>query len=221
MLTIFSLASNAQVLSYSNGMIDVDGELVQTINIKLDPKPETIRESFEQWMDDNYDVDLDGKTLLFFDKDEMSAEGVVIESVSTRKIDLKVRVNETDSDATILNVYASFGYNNWINPIDYPYEFAALEGIVYEYVAAYLPKYYMEKVANTKEKITDLNDDRSELQEEIDENESDIKDLKEENMELMKKLKKNQMEINSSKSKLTKRNKEYNSIKERVKDTKG
>ena len=217
-LTIFALNSNAQVLSYSDGVLEVEGDMVKTINIKLDPKPATVRSSFENWMDDKYDVDLDGKKLLFFDKEYMSAKGVVIPEVSTRKIDLMVKVDESATTSTTLHVFASFGYNNWITPSDYPYEFAALEGIVYDYVSEYLPEYYLERVEKTKEMLEDLSEDRVDLKDDMKDNNEEILKLQTENAELMKKLKENQMKISSTKSKLTKRNKEYKSINKRVKN---
>lgn len=215
---IFSMSMNAQILTYSDGQIMYEDESIKTINITLDPQPKTVRSSFENWMDDKYDVDLDGKTLLFFDKEFMKAQGVVIPEISQRKIDLLVKVDETQTNATTLHVFASFGYNNWITLEDNPIEFLALESIVYDYVSDYLPEYYMDKVDNTEEALTDLNEDRVDLKSDVEDNEAEIAKLKKENNELMMKLKENQKKINSTKSKLTKRNKDYQSIRNRVKN---
>jgi hypothetical protein len=168
LFTLITITITAQNLSYSSGTTEVEGEIVKTINVKLDPKPETVKGSFENWMEDNYDVDLDGKRLLFFDKKVMSAKGVVIPAISSRRIDLNVRVDESNEDFTTLQVYASFGYNNWITPMDYPYEYAALEGIVYEYISDYLPEYYLNRIEDTKEQLADLKEDKEELNEDED-----------------------------------------------------
>ena len=217
-LTIFTMSLSAQILTYSDGKLNVEGEMVHTINIKLDPKPETVRNSFENWMDDKYDVDLDGKKLLFFEKEYMSAKGVVIPEVSSRKIDLMVKVDESKSNSTTLHVFASFGYNNWITTNEYPYEFAALEGIVYDYVSEYLPNYYLEKVEKTKDALEELSENRVDLKDDMKDNNEEIEKLKSENAELMKKLKENQKKISSTKSRLIQRNKDFKSINKRVKN---
>jgi hypothetical protein len=218
LFTLITITITAQNLSYSSGTTEVEGEIVKTINVKLDPKPETVKGSFENWMEDNYDVDLDGKRLLFFDKKVMSAKGVVIPAISSRRIDLNVRVDESNEDFTTLQVYASFGYNNWITPMDYPYEYAALEGIVYEYISDYLPEYYLNRIEDTKEQLADLKEDKEELNEDVIDNKERIEELKKENEELMRRLKENQANINETKSKLSKRNKQYESINRRVKN---
>lgn len=218
LIMMLAFFSNAQLLTYSDGMIEYNNEMVKTINIKLDPKPGDVRSSFEKWMDNNYDVDLDGRSLLFFEKEYMSAKGVVIPEVSSRKIDVMVKVDETAANATTLHVFASFGYDNWITLDQYPVEFMALEEIVYEYVADFLPEYYKGKVENTRENLEDLNERKEDLSDDVKDNEEEIAKLKKENQELRVKMQENQKKINNAKAKLVKRDKELKSVKRRVKN---
>ena len=215
-ISVLTLTINAQELSYSDGTITADGEVIETIDVRLDPNVETIKDKFSDWMDDKYDVNLDGKKLLFFDKDFLTANGVVIPRISDRKIDLKVKVDETETGITKLNVFASFGYNNWITTTNHPYEFEALREIVYEFVSEYLPDYYLNKVDATKEKISDLKDDKKDLKNDVADNEKRIADLKKENQELMEKLKINQKKLSQEQSTLKSRTKDFKSIKKRV-----
>jgi len=216
LFTIITYGANAQSLSYFEGMVDYKGESIKTIDVILNPKVNTIKDKFEDWMDDNYDVDLDGKKLLFFNKEYLEANGVVISEVSDRKIDLKVKVDETTKGLTKLNVFASFGYNNWITEERNPSEFEALRGIVYDFVSEYLPEYYLEKVEESNEKLDDLSESRSNLKDEVKENQEDISKLEKENEELMAKLKANQEKIDKWNAKKNKRTKEYKSVRKKV-----
>lgn len=216
--TILTLGIQAQNLSYQDSSIEFEGDQVQTIDVLLSPQVNTIKDKFENWMDENYDVDLDGKKLLFFDKEFLTANGVVIPQISDKKIDLKVKVDETKAGLTKLNVFASFGYNNWITEEDHPYEYAALRSIVYNFISDYLPKYYYQKVDDSTKNLASLSEKRADLKDDVKENEEDINKLEKENKEILIKLKENQDKINRTKSELKRRNSEYKAVKNRVSD---
>jgi len=211
---------SAQKVDYSDGKIMYDGEELQTVDVRLSPKVATIKDKFESWMNDHYDVNLDGKKLLFFDKEFMTANGVIIPKISPRKIDLKVKVEETNDGDTQLYVFASYGYNNWINTEDHPQAYRALKGIVYDFVADYLPEYYYDKIQETKDQLKDLTDQNIEFQEDIIGKEKDIVELKNEIEDLEKKIKSNESLISIEKEKLGNEKKDYQKVKERVSDMK-
>jgi hypothetical protein len=213
---ILSFNVEAQSLSYSIGQIEFEEEMVTTIRVKMEPKPETIKDSFEDWMDDKYDVDLDGKSLLFFDKKFMTAKGVTINEISPKKIDLLVKVNESNSENTTLDVFASFGYNNWITPETHLSEFISLENIVSDFIAEYLPQYYLEKMVETEEKLVDLKEDNNELNEQVKDNMEELAELKKENDELITKIRENQKRINNTKNKLSTEKKQFKTIKKKI-----
>ena len=123
---------------------------------------------------DKYDVNLDGKKLLFFNKEYMTAEGVVIPQISPRKMDLRVKVDESEKGNTVLHVFAAYGYNNWITPEDHPYAYDSLKGIVYDFVSEYLPEYYYERIEETEENIEDLKADNNDIEKDLAKNKEDI-----------------------------------------------
>ncbi len=211
---------NAQTLVHHDAMLSVDGEMVHTVEIKLDPQKETVKDNFAEWIEDNYSVDLDDRKWLFFDKEYLSAEGVVVPKISNRKIDLKAKVTDTDNGITTMNVFASFGYNNWITDRDHPSEFAALRDIVYEFVEEYLPEYYVDQIEDQKDKVEDLTDTRTDFQDDLVENKKKIEELMEENKELSLKLKENQRKINLAKYSLKTKNDAYKEIMDRTSDLK-
>jgi len=216
LLTCMALRGTCQKLSYSDGSVEFDNSTVRTIDVTLSPKVETIKDKFEDWMDDNYDVDLDDKKLLFFTKDYMTANGVVIPQISQNRIDLKVKVDETNGGNTKLNVFASFGYNNWITEDKHPFEYAALRGIVYDFVSEYLPEYYLDRVKESESTIAKLNDRREDMEDDIKDNEKSIRELREDNKNLMKKIRANELKIKEAKKRLTKQTNEYKEVKKKV-----
>jgi len=217
LLTVVTFSfANAQQVDFSDGSINYNDEEVQTIDVKLDPKVGTIKDKFGDWMDENYDVNLDGKKLLFFNKEYMTANGVVVPQISSNQIDIKVKVDESQDGLTLLNVFASFGYNNWIDEEDHPYEYAALRGIVLDFVQDYLPEYYFNKIQDTTDKIAEIKDDKAKLEKDMANNDEEISKLLEENRELMDKIKSNQERLKSAKQKLSLRNQDYKTIKKKV-----
>jgi len=214
LLITFSL--NAQKVKYNNGNILFDGEELQTIEVKLSPNVSTIKDKFSDWMDDHYDVNLNGKKLLFFDKEFMSAKGVVIPQISDRKIDLRVKVDETSKGKTILHVFAAYGYNNWITPENHPYAYDALRGIVYDFVSDYLPQYYYERVEDSEDMVEDLREDNEDIQADLANNRKEIKELLKKNDNLRLELETNKSELKKANEKLILREQEYQKVKKRV-----
>ncbi len=216
-LLLFSITSiQAQKLSYQDGTISYEGESVETINVILDPKPDLLENKFEKWMSKNYKVNLKDKTLLFFDKEFMSAKGIVIPEISAKKIDLHVKVDQTRNDYTTLHVFSSLGYNSWITRDDYPYEYAVLNNIVREFISEYLPEYYYEELDEAKELLADLSETREDMSETFEDNLKEIEDLRKENAELMLKLKNNHQRIIKAESDVKIKKRDYKEIKKRI-----
>jgi len=206
----------AQTVNYDNGKITYDREEIRTIKVTLKPYVSTIKDKFSDWIDDHYEVDLDEKRLLFFDKEYMTAEGVVIPKVSPRKIDLHVKVDETQKGNTVLHVFASYGYNNWIVPQEHPYAHDALREIVYDFISDYLPEYYYERVEDTQERIEDIKDENSDIAYDLADNKKEIDDLLKKNDELRIELEQNKTKLKKANERLNVRKNEYRKVKNKV-----
>jgi len=214
LLIAFSLT--AQKVSYHEGNIEYEDEQIQTIEVRLTPNVSTIKDKFSDWMNDHYDVNLDGKKLLFFNKEFMTAEGVIIPQISPRKLDLRVKIDESKKDNTILQVFASYGYNNWITQEAHPYAYDALRGIVIDFISDYLPEYYYERVEESKENIDDIEDDQEDIEKDMADNKEEIEELMKKNDELRFELEENRTKLKKANQKLNTRQNEYQSIKKTV-----
>lgn len=216
LLTLILFSTQAQKLDYGQGQIEYDDETVQTIQVTLDPRPELLEDKFERWMNEEYDVNLKEKTLLFFEKEFMSAKGVKIPEISERKLDLIVKVDQNENNMTELNVFASFGYNSWITPNMHPYEYAALNDIVVKFINDYLPEYYFNRLEDAKEKLSDLTKEKEDLTRDRSKNLKQIEKLRAENEKLMKQLSDNQRSIFEAESEIKMQKKKYQNIKKKV-----
>jgi len=216
LILLIAFSITAQKVKYQNGMIKYDGEELQTVEVILSPNVSTIKDKFSDWMNDNYDVNLAGKKLLFFDKEFMTAEGIVIPQISERKIDLRVKVDETSKGTTILHVFASYGYNNWITPESHPYAYDTLKGLVYDFVSDYLPEYYYERVEESQENIVEIKEDNQDLENDMADNKKEIEELLKKNEELRTELESNKAKLKKANKNLNVRENEYKTIKKKV-----
>jgi len=144
---MIGLASHAQTHTVQESLMEQNGELVPTVHIILEPEVSDFREKFEDYLNNNRDVDLGNKRLLTFDNKIMVAKGLMIRSISDQKIDLKVFLDESTFGKTQFNVFASFGYTNWITPKRYPFEYAALNAFVMEFIRVHLPEYHQNQIS--------------------------------------------------------------------------
>lgn len=207
----------AQTFQFGDTHIEYKEDTIDAVRVKLDPPPKTIKDQLEDWMNDNYDVNLDGKTLLFFEKEYMTAKGVHVPKISDKKIDLYVKTDETNDEHTVLYVFSSFGYNSWIENHSNPKEFKSMKKIVDQFVSGYLPEYYNNRIEETRDELEDLTDDKEDLQESIADNNEEISELKKDNEELEKELKELNDKIKKQESQLGQQKKEYQNIKKKVK----
>jgi len=210
-------SATGQVLAYNNTYLQYEEEQVQSVEVILRPGVELIEDKFNDWLKENHDVKLDQKKFIFFDKEYLTANEVIIPKISDRKIDLKVKVQSTTNDKTQLNIFASFGYNNWVSESNYPKEFAALEELTYAFVKKYLPKYYNEEIENKQSQIRELIKDNEKIQEDINANKEEMTNLEKTNEELLEEWEQNKTNIESLKLKMSNLEDDYNKVIDKIK----
>jgi|GEM_PF-717269 len=198
-LFIVTSSTFAQELNFEITTIDFDGEEVEVVQTSLEPGSKEVRDEFENYMDDTYSVDLDGKKFLFFDKGYIKAEAVEIPAISDKKITLYAKTSESEKGPTDLYIFASTGNKNWITEKSNPDAFDAMQEIAQEFTAKYLPEYYSDEVDNAKEQVADLEDDMKDIRDEISDNEKEIENKKEEIKDLEKKNEELSMKIDENK----------------------
>jgi predicted ribosome quality control (RQC) complex YloA/Tae2 family protein len=173
---ILPFAASTQQLSVDDGMILHEGAERPCIEVTLTPDPEDIKDNFKDWLKSEYDVRLKGFGFLA-NKDVLSAEQVRIAEVSANQMDLYVQVIGDEKMSTMC-VFASFGYNIHLDPIEYPDEYSALKGIVKSFLHDYIPQWYQQRIEEEESTISDLEKQKTSLQSDIADNENEIEELK-------------------------------------------
>lgn len=181
----------AQNLEFEITKIEFNDEKVEVVQTNLEPGSDEVREAFENYMDDTYGVDLDGKKFLFFDKGYIMAEAINVPEISDKNITLYAKTSESKNGPTALNIFASTGNSNWITDNENPGAFKAMKNIARKFTADYLPDYYNSEIKKAKEAVANLESDVNDMKDEIEDNENkittkkdEIEELKKENVEI-------------------------------------
>lgn len=204
----------AQDLHLSTGEVKHDKEMRTCVEVLLQPKPDEIKEAWEDYLDDEYDVDLKGYGFLA-NKDVLSAEEVDFKTISDKKMDFYTRIVE-EKDMTKMCVYASLGYDIFINPRNFPKEFQAMENITKKFLAYYLPKYYEEQLNNTREKISEFKSDREDMKNEMEDNRKEIEKLSKRNEQLAKEISEKENTIDQTQNLLQTRQENWKAVKNKL-----
>jgi len=215
-ILLIQINLSAQTYHFGKGQIEYEESTIDAIKVTLDPSPKTTKNNLEDWMNENYDVNLDGKTLLFFDKEYMTAKGVLITEISDKKIDLYVKSEKNEESFTVLYVFSSFGYNSWINKQNHPQEFKNLKGIVDKFVSNYLPEYYANRLEDKRSTLEDLKEDRKDMEEEIVRNNEKIRSLRDENSKISRSLEELGQEIVSQEKEVSKAKMKVKNINNKI-----
>lgn len=189
---LFSQNILSQNLILQNTETEYKKNTYPCIEVVIEPNPEEVKDAWEDFIKDNYDVKMKGNGL-FTDKDVLHAEQVKFDVVSNKEMDFYTRIVEDDKRTKIC-VFGSFGYDIPVSKKEYPNEFEAMEAVTKRFLKDYLPGYYNEWIDIAQDKLTGLQDDQKDMKSKIEKNKKDIEKLTEENKELEESL----IKINTS-----------------------
>lgn len=183
---ILVMPGYAQDYSMNRGQFVHDEKERPTLQVRLDPKPDPVKEAWKDFIKDEFNVKLKGIGFLS-NKDLMSAEKVQMKALSDKELNFYTHVVENDG-RTEMNVFVSLGYDIYVEPKEYPDMYGTMETITRRFLSQFLPQYYQKQLSETKDRLSDLRDERSDLKDNIEDNKKDIEDLREDNEDLRAKL---------------------------------
>jgi hypothetical protein len=186
------------------------------IEVFIEPNPDEVKDAWEDFIKDNYDVKMKGNGL-FTNKDVLRAEQVKFDVVSNKEMDFYTRIVEDDNQ-TKMCVFGSFGYDIPVSKKEYPNEFEAMEAVTKRFLKDYLPVYYKEWINQAQDKLTDLEDDRKDMKEKMEKNKKEIEKLTKENKELEESLIKNNTSIVETTTKLAVKKQTFSEINSRLQE---
>jgi len=177
---------NAQILNVSNETIIHDGKERSAVKVTIAPDSKDVKKSFKDFMDDQYDVKIEGIGFLK-NKEVVYTEPAVIAPISTKQMELFAKVTENGTQ-TNMYVFGQIGYNNQITPISNWREYHAMKDLTVDFLNKLLPNYYQDIVEDQRDEVADLEDDRDDMRKKMDKNKDKIAELQKENLELERKI---------------------------------
>ncbi|MFK7773421.1 MAG: hypothetical protein AB8F94_14830 [Saprospiraceae bacterium] len=212
----FAFVGHAQKLTIKDGMVTHDDKMYPAIIVQMEPNTKKVKKELKDWMDDEFGFKLDGYGI-FRKRDVLDAEQVTIPEVSNKRMDFYAEIIENGS-VTEMKIFGAFGYSIPISKEHYPSEYRAMKNMTINFVADFLPKYYLNKIDDTKEMLSDIEKERKDLNEDMKDNIEDIADLKAENIELTKEEKEKANEEKMTAEKLKIEQAKLKAVKKKLKE---
>lgn len=204
----------AQNLILEQSETNFNDNVYPSFKVILEPSPDEVKDAWEDFIKDQYDVKMKGNGL-FTNKEVLRAEQVKISSISAKEMDFYTRIVEKDN-STELSVFGSFGYDIPITQNEYPNEYEAMEIITKRFLQSYLPDYYNEWIEETQKHLSDLNEDREDMQKEMKKNKEEIEKLTKRNEELYEELEENQQAIENTTKRLADKKETFSEVNARL-----
>lgn len=217
-LFIFSILISS--LTFSQSISPLDGTINHNeksrpcLVVNVDPEAKTLKKAWSDYLKDNYDVKLKGIGFLS-NKDLLSAEQIVIPVISPNALDFYTEIIENASGSQ-MKVFASFGYDIYIDASSMPKEYVQLRKIMDDFLQSYIPNYYQELIKDKEKVVKSLNKDQSKLQKSIKKDTRSVEKMTKKMESLNSDITKNKAELEDTESKLTNRNQQLNELKTKL-----
>lgn len=205
----------AQEVDPRKGTIDHNDGERPCLVVNIDPEPKPLKKAWKSFLKDNYDLKIKGIGFLT-NKDLLYKEDIVVEEISSKRMNFYTEIVE-DEVGSEMKVFASFGYDIYIDENETPEEFKVMEKMFNDFLKQYLPKYYEGEVKATKKKVKELTKNVSSLKKDISKNKSDIEKHKEEIEKLTEEVAEKESELETANVKLKERREKLQRINEKYK----
>lgn len=169
-------------------------------------EPDKLKDAWEDYLDDNYDVKLKGNGWLS-NKDLLSAKKTEIIQIAPIKIDIFTRIEPRiagQNKSSRISFYTFMGYEIPTDPISYPLQYQAMKGIFQSFLGEFIPEIYQKELELMSEEISALKEEKKDarkevavLDSEIAQNQQEIMELKEENAQKQEKIESQKILIES------------------------
>lgn len=220
---VFPFFLQAQSYYPSKATIEHEDAQRPSLVATFEAEPKAVKEAWTDYLKSEYDLKLKGFGFLS-NKDLLSAEKVTVSKISSNQMDFYTHFEEVD-DKTKMNVFASMGYDIYVNPEEYPRAYRNLRSMMNGFVRGYVPGYYEDRIEETADNVEDLEDDIADLEsdisknkERIEENQQEIKDMEKDNEELQQSLKDKEAKLQEKKKLLEQRRSKLQEINSELKE---
>ncbi|WP_107038260.1 coiled-coil domain-containing protein [Brumimicrobium mesophilum] len=210
----FTTETIAQKVVPKDGKIEHKGGERPSIYVNLDPEPKPLKKAWKSYLKDNYDFKIKGIGFLS-NKDLLYREDVIIQKLSTKRMDFYTKIVE-DEVGSEMTVFASFGYDIYIDKNETPEEYAIMTKMLNDFLASYLPDYYESEVKETKKRVKKLSKEVKGLNKDINKNNEDIEEMTEEIEKLSKEVSEKEAALEIANTKLGERQEKLKRINSKL-----
>lgn len=192
-MLLISFNMSAQTLVPEKSTIEHNKMMRSCWLVKLDPEPKTLKNAWIDFLKKEYDLKLKGMGW-FSNKDLLYAEEVTLQNLSSKKLNFYTYVVE-DENGSEMKVFASLGYDIYLNEEQYPMEFNAMNEMIISFLKQYLPEYYNTIIHESEERVKSLDKEIRSLKKDINDNNDEIE-------KLSKEIEKNKASVEDNSEKL-------------------
>ncbi|MGM0478296.1 MAG: coiled-coil domain-containing protein [Bacteroidota bacterium] len=217
-LLLLSTPVRAQNVTPEDGEVEHNDKDRPCLVVNVEPEPKPLKKAWKSYLKDHYNFKIKGIGFLS-NKDMLSAEDVIIEKLSSKRLDFYTIIVE-DKDGSEMKVFASFGYDVYVNEDEMSDEYDVLLEMLNGFLKEYLPEYYEDKVKVTEKEVKNLTKDVEGLKGDISDNNDDIEDMKSEIEDLKEEIEELSEEVTEKEEQLTKSSTKLEERKEKLKSIK-
>lgn len=216
-LVVIRATSYGQNLTPVETTIEHEDKLRPCLIVYVDPEPKTLKKAWRDFLKEKYDFKLKGIGFLS-NKDLLSAKKIMLPAISPNALDFFTEI-VPDANGSQMKVFASYGYDVYINPNEHPEAFQELKTIFSTFLQTYIPNYYQELVDDTEDVVKDLMKDQQKLKKSITNDSKKAEKFTEKIKQLNEAVSDNQSELIQVEEKLSNRTLKLEKYKLKLKNT--
>lgn len=149
--------SEAQTFYIDTSDISFENKLRPCFSVVYDADAKATKQGWVDFLKKNHKIKAKGIGL-FSNKDILDAEDVTLASISDKRLNLYARVIDL-AKGSEMKFFASFGYDFFIGPQEYPKEFAGMKNLLNDFSIRFLNDYYKDEAARLTKKVKGLEKD--------------------------------------------------------------
>jgi hypothetical protein len=172
MLVLLSSISNAQTFTVEKSELSYENDLRPCLVTTVDPSTKELKKAWVKYVKKNLGVKIKG--IGFFSDDAiLKAEDVIAPSIAPNRFNLYTRIAETPSGSQ-MKVFASFGYDLFINENNYPTEFDNIKMLMNDFLYETLNEYYTAETKSLNKATASYNKNKLKELKSINSNEKKL-----------------------------------------------
>lgn len=163
---------NAQTLVVNSSQVNFEDKARPSLVADVDSEKDALASAWATFLKKTYKIKLKGFGL-FSNKEVFEAKDVTISEMSANRMNFYTKINSISSGSRI-SVFASYGYDLFIGPENYPHEYSALNNMLHNFLLKYLDDYYSDRVKTISKNMKSLNDEKAKKTKRIEKNNKKI-----------------------------------------------